>query len=263
MKRFSTSLVVLVIVLCCAGVADAHPGYGWHGDDKGNGELVLEYDLARDLAVSVDKSSGIDPVTNQSLKQLLKLAGFSSKAVPIVGWIYQGLNGLMWASKKQMLLETSTPNYEAYGFKMKKWVPYLVKKYSYADYTLLQEKGDAAVYVVIADAIFWVPKASYFKKDYKRVKAVPKGRLKGWYKYPKTGVLLKEENNATVHLIAVAAINPQYTWVSSSNQLGTVRRAITKDAFNRLRYSWSNVLTVPDGAFDKPNPYLPRGYDIR
>lgn len=162
-----------------------------------------------------------------------------------------------------MLLDTSTPNYEAYGFKMKRWVPYNVKKYSYADYTLLRQKGDAAVYVVIADAKFWVPTGRYFNNDWRRVKIVPKGRLQGWYKYPNTGVLLKEQNNPAVYLIQVGNINPQYTLVGSKNRQGVVRRLISKDAFTRLRLSWAKVRTVPDGAFNSPNPYLPRGYDIR
>lgn len=262
MKRFITVTAALILVLCYSEFADAHPGYGWHGDDKGNGELVLEYDLARDLAQSVGRS-GVDPVTGNAIRQLVQYSANFSRAVPYVGAAYMITNGLMFLSRAQMRAATGVPNYEAYGFKMKRWVPYYVKRYSYADGTLLREKGDAAVYVVIADAKFWVPKASYFKNKWNRVKIVPRGRLKGWYKYPNTGVLLKEQNNPAVYLIQVGSINPQYTWVSSTNKQGVVRRLISNAAFNRLHFSWSKVRVVPDGAFNNPNPYLPRGYDIR
>jgi len=65
-----------------------------------------------------------------------------------------------------------------------------------------------------------------------------------------------------VNWVVYNEINPQYTWVSSTKQQGWVRRVVSYNAFVRLGFSWSNVRVVPDGAFNSPNPYLPRGYDV-
>ncbi len=89
-----------------------------------------------------------------------------------------------------MIQTTSVKNYEAYGFKMMWGVPYWSVAYSYDDNTLLKEKSSSAVYVVIADAKFWVPNGSYFNNDWRRVKVVDNGRLSVWYQYPNTNALL-------------------------------------------------------------------------
>ena len=262
MKPYIVSAVLVFFILCGTQTAMAgHPGYGWHGDASGSGELVLDYQHAKEFVNALGRSES-DPITQQTIRSLTTWAGQFSRAVPYVNAAYMITNGLMYLSKFQMQEATAAPNYEAYGFKMYKWIPYKCVKYSFDDYTLLREDGNLAVYVVVADAKFWVPNGSYFNYDWGRIKVVPRGRLSNWYPYPRTGALLREQNNPAVNLIAYSTINPQYTWVSSTNQQGFVRRVVSYNAFVRLGFSWSKVRVVPDGAFYSPNPYLPRGYDL-
>jgi hypothetical protein len=262
MKRFLVSIAVVFFVFAGALSAQAAPSYGWHGDAQGNGELVLDYQHARDLANSLG-GSYYDPNVKRTIDGVVFWATqVGGRAVPVANFFYGVTNLVLSANKLQMKEATAAPNYEAYGFKMKLWVPYWCTRYSFNDGTLLREDGNAAVYVVVADAKFWVPNGSFFNYEWYRIRIVPRGRLSGWYPYPKTGVLLKEKNNPAVNLIAYGTINPQYTWVSSLNQQGFVRRVVSYNAFVRLGLSWSSVRTVPDGAFYSPNPYLPRGYDL-
>jgi hypothetical protein len=263
MKRYVISAVLVFLILCSTHSAQAGtPGYGWHGDADGNGELVLDYPHARDLANSLN-GSPYDPNVKRTMDSLVNWAAqFGGKIVPVANLIYNITNLVMSVDRFQMKEATASPNYEAYGFKMKRWVPYWCNKYSFNDGTLLREDGNAAVYVVVADAKFWVPNGSFFNYQWNLIKVVPRGRLSNWYPWPKTGALLREQNNPAVNLIAYGTINPQYTWVSSTNQQGFVRRVLSYNAFVRLGLSWGNVRVVPDGAFNSPNPYLPRGIDL-
>jgi hypothetical protein len=261
MKTYFVSAALVFLIFCGSQTAWAHPGYGWHGDANGNGELVLDYPHAKDFVNALGRSEN-DPVTQQTVTELVTWAGRFSAAIPYVKATFTVVNGLMYVSKFQMQEATAAPNYEAYGFKMTKWFPYRCVTYSYDDYTLLREDGNPAVYAVVADAKFWVPNGSYFNYDWGRIKVVPRGRLGGWYPYPRSGALLREQSNPAVNLIGYGTINPQYTWVNYVNQQGFVRRVVSYNAFVRLGFSWGNVRVVPDGAFSSPNPYLPRGLDL-
>lgn len=262
MKPYIVAVALAVLILCGTQTAQAgHPGYGWHGDANGNGELVLDYQHARDFANSLG-GSPYDPNVQRTKNTIISFAAkFGGRAIPIASAFFTGVDLVLAANRAQMREATAVANYEAYGFKMYRWVPYWGKRYSFDDYTLLREDGNPGVYVVVADAKFWVPNGSYFNYEWNRIKVVPRGRLSNWYQYPKGGALLREQSNPAVNWIVYAAINPQYTWVSRTNQQGWVRRVVSYNAFNRLGFKWSDVRVVPNGAFNQPNPYLPRGYD--
>ncbi len=239
----------------------ANPKPGWYGDDRGTGELVLDYDLAYALA-RTSGSSTSDPLVRANIDKLVAWAEIYAPAVAKVSIASTIVSALMLANRFQMMNETSIPNYEVYGFTMYRWVSLSARAYPYPDYTLLREQGDSTVYVVVANAKFWVRNSSYPHYRPSTIKIVPRGRLAGWRPLWKPGALLREQSNATVYLIGLGTINPQFTWVSSTNQQGTVRRAVSGSAFSRLGFSFSNVRMLPDGAFASPNPYIPRGYDI-
>lgn len=263
MKRCYKLGFFLFLVLGLAHTAHAaNPAFGWHGDNSGDGELVLDYDHAKELANSLSGSPS-DPIISRSMTGLVNFAAlYGSRIVPAASLVYNVTNLVMAADRYQMRNATAVPNYEAYGFRMKRWVPYWCNTYSFNDGTLLREDGSPTVYAIVADAKFWVPNGSYFNYQWSRIKVVPRGRLSGWYKYPKAGALLREQNNPAVNYIMYSTVNPQYTWVNSTNQQGWVRRVMSYNAFVRYGFSWSNVKVVPDGAFSSPNPYLPRGFDL-
>lgn len=254
-----------ILILCGSLTAQAKaPVYGLHEYGNGSSELVLPHDLAQELARSMYKSTSVDPLLQKQMvdkiTNWLKLHG--GKLASKAGWANGLWSALTWGVRTQMIEATASKNYEAYGFKMMWGVPYWCVTYSYDDYTLLKEKSSPTVYVVIADAKFWVPNGSYFNNDWSRIKVVDNGRMSGWYPYPKLNALLREQNSPAVWMVVNGNKDPKYTLVSPSTQWGVVRRQLSGAAFNRLGLDWNKVRVVPNGAFNSPNPYLPRGFDI-
>jgi hypothetical protein len=266
MKRSLVSTAALTLfVLCGSLVAQAKaPVFGLHEYGNGSSELVLPHDLAQELAQSMYKPS-IDPVTKQQIiNKITNWIKLNGGKLAKAGWASNIWSALTWGVRQQMIEATAAKNYEAYGFKMMWGVPYWCVKYSYDDYTLLKEKSSPTVYVVIADAKFWVPNGSYFNYEWSRIKTVDNGRLSGWYPYPDPykNALLREQNSPAVWMVVYGQKDPKYTLVSPSTQWGIVRRQLNGEAFNRLRLDWNKVRVVPNGAFNNPNPYLPRGFDM-
>lgn len=255
----------LVLLLCKVNLAHAgHPGYGVHDYGWGRSELVLEQDLAYELASNLYRSP-TDPVSQGVIRNIVERSkAWGGRLVSRASLASMFLSGAMWATQQQMKYTASVKNYEAYGFKMQWGQPYWCVTYSYDEGALLKEKSSPHVFVVFGNAKYYVPNAAYFNHNWGRVRTVPNGRLGGWFPYPDAGTLLRESSKPAVWMVVWGPKDPRYTLVSPSTQWGWVRRQLSAQSFARLGLSWSKVRVVPDGSFDAGfnKTYLPRGYDL-